>query len=317
MTAAGGRDGAGVRIACVQLAPVVGDPAGNAARSVRAVADAVAAGADLVVLPELVTSGYVFAGPREARAAAIRADDALLRAWAGAAGSAVVVGGFCELGDGGLLHNSAAVVAGGEVLAVHRKVHLWDAETLVFTPGSAPPPVVRTRIGAVGVLVCYDLEFPELTRGLARAGADVVAVPTNWPLQPRPAGERAPEVVVAMAAARVNRMAIACCDRGGTERGQAWTERSTIGDVDGWVVAEAAPPSAPAGVPVTGDGPGGAAVVRARIDLAAARDKSLSPRNHALDDRRPDVYAAFEEQLENQLEDRPRTVAPPTPGATP
>ena len=92
--------------------------------------------------------------------------------------------------------------------------------------------------GRVGVAICYDLEFPEVTRHLALRGADLVAVPTNWPLVPRPDGEHPPEVVIAMAAARVNRVAIACCDRTGTERGVQWTAGATIVGVDGWVLAD-------------------------------------------------------------------------------
>ena len=64
--------------------------------------------------------------------------------------------------------------------------------------------------------------------------ADLLAVPTNWPLVYRPEGERPPEVQIGMAAARVNRMSIACCDRIGTERGQESTGGTTIIDESGW-----------------------------------------------------------------------------------
>jgi predicted amidohydrolase len=80
-----------------------------------------------------------------------------------------------------------------------------------------------------------------------------------------------------MAAARVNRVAIACCDRAGTERGQRWTEGSTIIAADGWPVASAA---------------AGAGAVSADVDLARSRDKRLGERNDALGDRRPGLYAS-------------------------
>ena len=99
----------------------------------------------------------------------------------------MVVGGFCELGEGGRLFNSAAVVDRSGVLAVYRKLHLWNDESSWFTPGSEPAPVVDTVHGRIGVGVCYDIEFPELTRGLALAGADLVALPTNWPREARAA----------------------------------------------------------------------------------------------------------------------------------
>src|SRR3954468_23795401 len=259
------------RVVCQQLAPRIADLPANRERSVRAIAEAIDAGADVVVLPELVTSGYVFDSTDEAAAVAITPRHAVFTDWAAQAarGRAVVVGGFCEQGDDGLLHNSAAVVDRSGVLGVYRKTHLWDREKLFFQPGAQAPRVFDTPAGRIGVLVCYDLEFPELTRLLALAGAELIVVPTNWPLVERPAGERPPEVQIAMAAARVNRVFIACCDRTGTERGQEWTAGTTIVDADGWPVA-------------TPDADGAA---RADLDLPAARDKRLTELADALGDR--------------------------------
>jgi predicted amidohydrolase len=205
----------------------------------------------------------------------VTARDQLFDEWAAAAGDAAVVGGFCEDGEDGNLYNSAVLVDGGGVRAVHRKLHLWDREKLVFTAGDVPPPVLETRHGRISVAVCYDLEFPELTRDVALRGADILLVPTNWPLVPRPEHERPPEVVIAMAAARTNRMFIACCDRDGTERGQEWTAGSVVVDERGWVVATAE------------DG-----VAIANVDLSRARDKTLGERNDAFADRRPELFPA-------------------------
>ncbi len=262
-----------VRVVCCQLSPSLGDVGANRQLSVEAVASAVAAGADVVVLPELVTSGYCFDSVEQARSVAISRDHAVLRDWADAAADSVVVGGFAELGDDGLLYNSAAVVTAGSVLAVYRKAHLWDTEQLFFTPGNDKPPVVATRFGSLGVLICYDLEFPEMSRSLAMGGAELIAVPTNWPLlEVPPAGEHPAEVVMAMASARVNRVFIACCDRSGVERGQAWTEGTTIVSANGWPVAS---------------GP----LATADLDLAQARSKAISTRNDVLGDRRPELYS--------------------------
>ena len=100
----------------------------------------------------------------EAVAAAIPRTDPLFAEWAAEAsrGAAVVVGGFCERGDDGHVYNSAALVDGTGVRAVHRKTHLWDREKLWFRPGDEPPPVVDTAVGRIGMLICYELEFPEL-----------------------------------------------------------------------------------------------------------------------------------------------------------
>jgi predicted amidohydrolase len=260
-------------VRCCELAPVVGDLAGNLDKASAAIAASARDGAGVIVLPELATSGYCFDSPEEARALALPADDPVFREWAETADGAVVVGGFAERADDGTLFNSAVLVCGG-LRVTYRKVHLWNTEQLFFAPGNSLPPVLETPVGRIAVMVCYDMEFPEMTRSVALRGADLLAVPTNWPWVDRPAGQPAPEILIAMAAARVNRMPIACCDRRGVERGQRWNEATAILDEDGWPVATAA---------ATG-------VATAVLDLNRARDKRISPRNDVLADRRPDVY---------------------------
>jgi predicted amidohydrolase len=267
------------RIACQQLAPMIGDLAANRALALAAIREAAEDGADVVVLPELITSGYMFESPEEAEAIAIAPDHELLAEWAAEAArhDIVLAAGFCELGDDGHVYNSAAVLDATGLRAVYRKLHLWDREKLVFTPGADPPPVIETRVGRIAVIICYDLEFPELTRSVALAGTQLLLVPTNWPLVPRPDGEHPPEAMIGMAAARVNRMAVACADRLGTERGQDWTGGTTIVGVDGWVAAQSRAPG----------------LVAADVDLESALDKRLTDHADAFADRRPELYAAL------------------------
>ena len=268
-----------VRVACAQLAPTVGDLEGNRRLAREAVREAVAVGARIVVLPELVTSGYVLESVEEARSCAETPDGPSLRGWSeeAAAADAVVVGGFCELGADGVLYNSAAVVDASGVLAVYRKIHLWDREQIFFEGGSEPAPVIETAVARIGVGVCYDLEFPELARGLALAGADLVVLPANFPLHPRPEGERPIEVTNAMAMAYLNRVFVAVCDRTGPERGVEWVGGSVVCDAYGWVLAG----------PPPGFGPG---LVIADCDLSRARQKAWNERNDIFGDRRPDLY---------------------------
>lgn len=265
------------RVAAVQLAPVVGELDGNAAKVTGALRDALAQGADVVVVPELATSGYVFESVDEARSVAIQPGDARFAAWARMlaerSGSVLVVG-FAEAA-GDELYNSAALVTGDGVQAVYRKVHLWDREKQVFRPGDETPPVVETVHGRIGVMICFDLEFPEWTRIVALAGADLLAVPTNWPLGPRPDDERVAEVQIAIATARMNHMAIAFADRGGTERGVAWSEGTGIVGADGWLIDAAGP---------------GSGTAWAELDLPASRDKGQSHLVDLFGDRRPDLY---------------------------
>jgi predicted amidohydrolase len=266
------------RVACQQLAPAIGELEANRALCLAAIAEAVDAGAEVIVLPELITSGYMFESTEEAAEVAIAPDHELLREWADVAAQAnvVVIGGFCERGDDGLVYNSAAVADAAGVRAVYRKLHLWDNEHAIFTPGNQTPPVIETGVGRIGVVICYDLEFPELTRSVALAGAQLLAVPTNWPLFPRPDGERPSEATIAMATGRINKMAVACADRLGLERGQDWTGGATIVDPDGWVAAESRAPG----------------MVIADLDLQSALDKRLTDRADVFGDRRPELYGA-------------------------
>ncbi|PSM42524.1 hydrolase [Streptomyces dioscori] len=279
------------RVVCEQLAPRVGDLTHNKALALDAVRRALADGADIVVLPELVTSGYVFETAEEARTTAITVEDPFFADLSAvlAGTRSVVVLGFCQraddTGDTGdtddALYNSAAVVDASGVRAVYRKTHLWDRETLFFTPGDRTPPVVDTAHGRIGVLICYDLEFAEMPRRLALAGADLIAVPTNWPLVEHPAGQYPAEIIQAQSAARANGVFIACADRSGVERGQQWTQGTAVIDQFGWLTT--APPTATSET---------ASEQRAAADLFLhlSRDKAISPHNDLLGDRRPDIY---------------------------
>jgi len=267
-------------IAACQLGLAVGEPEANRAAAAAAIAESARRGAGLVVLPELCDSGYVFTGAAEARAlAAPAAGNPTLREWQALAArhATVIAGGFCELGDDGSLYNSAAIVGADGVLAVYRKAHLWDAEKLVFTPGDAPPPVAGLPFGRVGLMICYDLEFPEWVRLAALAGADMIAAPVNWPAMPVPPGERPCDVVRVQADACVNGVFIAVADRCRAERGVTWVGGTVIVGPDGYPLAG----------PVAADQP---EILVARCDLARARDKHVSEHNDVLADRRPGLY---------------------------
>ncbi len=270
-----------IQIAVAQLAVTVAEPDANRRAAADAVAEAAAAAARLVVLPELCDSGYVFDSADEARRlAAPAADSATLRQWHDLAArhGLVIVGGFCELGADGRTYNSAALVDASGTRAVYRKAHLWDNEKLVFTPGDAAPSVVDTEVGRVAVMVCYDLEFPEWARLAALDGADLIAAPVNWPGYRWPAGERPAEVIKAQAAAALNGVFVAVADRCRDERGVSWISGSLIAGPDGYPLAG----------PVLADRP---AVLTAACDLPRARDKSVSGHNDLLADRRPELYA--------------------------
>ena len=269
-------------VAACQLRIDIDDPEANRRAVVEAVTAAAGRGARLVVLPELVTSGYVFADLAEARARAEALDGPTVRLLAelSAAHGVVLVAGFCERSDGERPFNSLVVLDRGELVSCYRKTHLWGSEKDVFAAGDAPAPVVDTSAGRLAAMICYDLEFPEMVRDVALRGAQVVVAPSNWPQNSPPAGERAPEVVKAQAGAAVNRVFVVVADRCGRERGVDWIGGSVICDVEGY--------------PVAGPADGGETVLVAELDLTRADDKSLGAWNDAVADRRPDLYRGSE-----------------------
>ncbi|MEU1203565.1 nitrilase-related carbon-nitrogen hydrolase [Streptomyces sp. NPDC005813] len=270
------------RVACAQLTLEVGHPEGNRAAARTAIERAAAAGAEVVVLPELTNSGYVFHDRAQAASLAEPLHGPTVADWTALARRhrLVVVGGLCERGEDGLIRNAAVLVDPQGLRAVHRKAHLFGSEKEFFVPGTELPPVVDTAVGRVGLMICYDQEFPEYVRALALQGADLLCVPVNWPLFPRPDGERPSEVIRVQANAATNRMFVAVCDRVGTERGVSWTGGSVIVDLDGFPVAGPATET-------------GGDLLIADCALATARDKGLGEHNDVLGDRRPELYRSI------------------------
>jgi predicted amidohydrolase len=269
-------------VACCQLSLAVGETEANRAACRAAIIGAAQQGADVVVVPELANSGYVFADAAEARRSAETVDGATVSDWMALAREhdLVIVGGICELEpSAGAVRNSSVIVDAAGLRAVYRKAHLWDRELLVFQAGHERPPVVDTVHGRISTIVCYDVEFPEWVRLPALDGAELLCLPTNWPREPRPAGERPAEVVRVQASASVNRMFIAACDRAGAERGVDWVSGTVIVGPDGFPLAG----------PVCDDR---AVTVSARCRLAEARYKGISARNDVMEDRRPELYDA-------------------------
>ena len=232
------------------------------------------------MLPELCTTGYAFADRAEALRYSEAPDGPSVSDWRelSTRHRITIVAGFCERGDDGAPRNSAAVVDADGTCAIYRKTHLWDREQTTFIAGLEPPPVLDTAAGRIGVAICYDAFFPEVMRALALAGADVIAVPMNSPVAtppPPPNGTPTSEIVLALAAATVNRVYVVQADRSGPERGITWAQASAICDPDGRLIAG----------PVAGPG-----LLQARGDLGRARDKTLGARNHVLADRQTELY---------------------------
>jgi predicted amidohydrolase len=224
-----------MRIALAQAAGVQADVAANLAAVRRTAADAAARGARLVVFPEAFLTGYNI-GPERIAALAEPADGPSVRALQAIAAdtSIAILCGYCER-DGDRVYNSAALVDAGRTLATCRKTHLFgQVDRAAFTPGDGF--TLATLDGLrVGVLICFDIEFPEPARRLALDGAQLIAIPTSLMA---PAHLVAETLVPARAAE--NQIFVAYANRIGTEGDLDYVGRSCVAGPEGVVAAAGA-----------------------------------------------------------------------------
>ena len=270
-----------VRIACIQMQPVIGKVEDNVAHSIGLISRAVELGAKLVVLPELSNSGYMFQSREEAFALSEPIPNGpTVKTWSEIAAKHKLhlVAGICER-DENKLFNSAVLIGPSGYIGTFRKVHLWNEENLYFEPGDLGFPVFHTAIGRIGMAICYDGWFPETYRLSALQGADIVCVPTNWvPIPGQAEGREAMANILTMAAAHSNSIYIACADRVGTERGQPFEGQSLIVGHTGWPVAG----------PASRDKE---EILIADVALGEARRaRNWNAFNQVLRDRRSDLY---------------------------
>jgi predicted amidohydrolase len=260
-----------MRVAFFQFAPMFARTRGNAERMARAVEEC---GADLVVMPELATSGYLFTEPSEVSAAAEVVPGPtteLLQRSAAAASCRVVVGMAERRGE--RIYNSAVLVGPEGIEGVYRKVHLFFEEKLYFSPGDLGFPLFDVGGARVGLLVCFDHLFPEAARTLALQGAQVICHPSNLVL---------PEYGQLTTRVRSieNRVFWVLCNRSGSERRGGRTLRYT----------GASQITAPDGKVLAAAGQEGESLQVVEIDPARADDKKVTERNDLFADRRPDTY---------------------------
>lgn len=169
------------QVAGIQMTPIMNDVDANLKRGLKFVREA-AAEADLIVLPELWTTGYylsqgAFANLAEARdgKTVTAIQEEALRS-----GSAIVCP-FVEEDEHKNIFIAAAIIDGdGGLKGIIRKSLLWGREQQIFAKGEIKYPVFDTKIGKIGVLICYEMEFPETSRLLALEGAEIIACPSVW-----------------------------------------------------------------------------------------------------------------------------------------
>lgn len=172
-------------LALLQCAPAPLDVAGNLQRLDQAAQQAAAAGAQVLVCPEMFLSGYAI-GTAAVQQLAQPADGAWAQAVASVAQhhNIAVVYGYPERDASGAVFNAAQwVSAQGQRCLNYRKTYLFgDLDRQQFAAGAPSTATFTLQGWTIGLLICYDVEFPEATRRLALAGADLIVVPTaNMP----------------------------------------------------------------------------------------------------------------------------------------
>ncbi|HEY2280329.1 MAG TPA: carbon-nitrogen hydrolase family protein [Streptosporangiaceae bacterium] len=170
-----------MRVALCQI-PVSSQPSINLDRVRAALAEAAGGGADLAVFPE-ATQIRFGCDPRPVAAPVDGSFGADLAAAAADAGVALVAGIFTPSQDGRVYNTAVLFDRTGELVAAYRKLHLFDAfgqqESALVAPGDEAV-VAKLDELSVGLQICYDLRFPELTRTLTSRGADLIVMPAAW-----------------------------------------------------------------------------------------------------------------------------------------
>jgi predicted amidohydrolase len=276
-----------MKIAGVQMDVKIGRVSENLDKMIARLKETRAAGADLTVFPECALTGYCFDSLEEARQFAEPIPGPSVQAMVDACadfGGMAIFGMLEPEGENGVF-NAAVMVTGTGLLGAYRKVHLPFLGVDQFsTFGDRPFDVVDGEDLKVGLNICYDSAFPESSRELTLLGADLIALPTNWP----PGAEHVAEHAINTRAME-NGVYYAAVNRVGHERGYDFIGQSRICGVAGETLAVANHRDE--------------AILYADIDPAAARKKRVEriPGKHSIDrlaDRRPEFYSRIVEAHE-------------------
>jgi len=224
-----------MKVAAVQMDVKILANDRNLAKVVEHLERAAREGAKLVVFPECALSGYCFTSREEALPAAETIpgpSTEKLSAAAKSLGASIVIGMMERAGDE--LYNSAAVITPEGLQGAHRKLHLPYLGIDRYNGlGDVPFKVFQAGQAKIGVNICYDCSFPESGRVLKLNGAQILAIPTNWPVG-SDTWAHIPKV-----RAIENHMYVVAADRVGEERSFRFAGRSQIIDVTGAALVEA------------------------------------------------------------------------------
>jgi omega-amidase len=221
-----------IQAAAIQFTVKQGDVDANLAYVREALPRVAGQGANLAVLPEMWSSGFAYKNLNDLALRTQGIVDELLEL--SARHKLVIVGSMPEP-NGHTVFNTVYVVDNGTLAGVYRKIHLFSllGEDRAFSGGDSWL-LAETSIGKIGVIVCYDLRFPELSRRLAIEGAQVICVPAQWP-KPRQEHWR----TLLRARAIENQLFVVACNACGTIGKLDFFGMSMIIDPKGELLAEA------------------------------------------------------------------------------
>jgi len=257
-------------VAVAQFAPEVGVVERNVDAACRWIAD-MAGRTDLVVFPELFTTGYRRDGMDHASLAEAIPDGPTVRRLADAARSSgvAVAGTLLERGGAAVYDTAVLIGADGSLTARYRKTHLYPAERAFFAAGDE---LVVAPIGQgvqVGLAICFEHAFPEIFSTLALRGATLIVIPSAVPV-----GYEYLLDLRTRARAQDNQVFVAAANLVGFDGETRWCGRSAIVDPRGAVIAKA--------------GGDDEATIVATLDLGLIeREREQEP---VLAHRRPEIY---------------------------
>lgn len=273
-----------IKIAAVQMDPRLMKLKENLETILSAVRKAAANQASLIVFPECSLTGYIFSSREEALpfAETIPGPSSEKLTSLCQELKLYVIFGLLEK-EGARLFNAAAFVGPQGLIAKYRKNHLPFLGVDRFVDiGDGPFQVHQTPIGNIGLYICYDIVFPESARVMTLMGADILALPTNFPQVRR----ETLATYIVNARAIENRVHVVSADRVGSERGYSFAGLSKIVNASGNVLGLASPDREE--------------IIYGEVDLASARKKHLTitPGEYEVDyikDRRPELYGVITE----------------------
>lgn len=272
-----------ITLAAIQMEVKLGEKDANVNNSLKLIREAADKGAKLIVLPEMCNTGYAFSTREEVYPLAERIPEGkTIKSWIEIAKELeiYICGGIVELDEDGIrLFNSSVLIGPEGYIGKYRKLHLWNTEKYFFEPGDMGLPVFNTPIGRIGMLICYDMWFPEAFRILKLKGADVVCCPVNW-VDSKNEEIRKMGTNMAIVNANVNNVFVVAADRFGKERKAYFPGRSIIVDPNGCTCA-------PIGSHDKEE------IIIAEIDLFSSRRLNWSDTNVKIKDRRTDVYELY------------------------